>query len=173
MIFAAIPWASSGAERSRLQAAARNNATGDKHLRAGTEGQIPQVAPPNPDRPRDHDHERERSDEAAPSTVEEELLAALLAANEQLTSVLRQYEDLEQVGIERETEERSRKETRIDRNVRVIPQLSLVYGSESRSNRGYTTTRRVRTSSPHNHYSAARPTVHRHPPRRRRPLHRL
>ena len=38
-------------------------------------------------------------------TVEEELLAALLEANEVLVSALRVYEDLERVAIEREAEE--------------------------------------------------------------------
>lgn len=33
---------------------------------------------------------------------------------------LRVYDDLERVGIERETEERSRKETRMNRDVRCI-----------------------------------------------------
>ena len=44
-------------------------------------------------------------------------MAALLASNEELTEALKMYEDLERVGIEREAEARSRKETRIDRNV--------------------------------------------------------
>ncbi|GJJ09343.1 hypothetical protein Clacol_003565 [Clathrus columnatus] len=50
---------------------------------------------------------------------EEELLAALLRANEELLEVFRIYDDLQRLGImeqeEREVQERSRKETRIDR----------------------------------------------------------
>lgn len=52
-------------------------------------------------------------------TVEEELLAALLGANEDLQEALRVYADLETLGVERETQERSRKEVRIDRSVRL------------------------------------------------------
>lgn len=44
-------------------------------------------------------------------------MAALLGANEELLEALRLYDDLERVGIERDAEERSRKETRIDRSV--------------------------------------------------------
>lgn len=51
------------------------------------------------------------------STAEEKLLAALLGANEELLEALRLYDDLERVGIERDAEERSRKETRMDRSV--------------------------------------------------------
>ena len=58
--------------------------------------------------------------ESSRSTVEEQLLAALLGANEELLEALRQYDDLERVGIERDAEERSRKETRIDRSVRFL-----------------------------------------------------
>ena len=50
-------------------------------------------------------------------TVEEELLAALLEANEVLVSALRVYEDLERVAIEREAEEISKRDVRIDRSV--------------------------------------------------------
>ena len=59
--------------------------------------------------------------------MEEKLLAALLNANEELTSALRQYEDLERVGMERDTEERSKKETRIDRNVSFSSSALLVF----------------------------------------------
>ncbi len=50
-------------------------------------------------------------------TPEELLLGALLEANEALTSVLRVYDDIERIGIERETMERSRQEMRLDRSV--------------------------------------------------------
>lgn len=50
-------------------------------------------------------------------TVEEELLAALLAANAELIEALQQYEDLERVAMERKAELRSRKDTRMDRRV--------------------------------------------------------
>lgn len=58
-----------------------------------------------------------------PPTPEEQLLGALLEAHEALSSVLRMYADVERIGIERETLERSRQETRLDRSVSylVIP----------------------------------------------------
>lgn len=52
---------------------------------------------------------------------EEELLAALLGANEELLEAFRIYDDLQRLGImeqeEKEVQERSRKEIRIDRTV--------------------------------------------------------
>ena len=57
-------------------------------------------------------------------TPEEQLLGSLLEANEALTSVLRVYDDLERIGIERDIErdavERSRQETRLDRSVSFV-----------------------------------------------------
>ena len=50
-------------------------------------------------------------------TVEEGLLAALLMANADLMEALKQYDDLERIAIERRTEERSRKEVRMERKV--------------------------------------------------------
>lgn len=62
---------------------------------------------------------RQGSGEESPVelTPEEQLLGALLEANEALTSVLRVYDDIERIGIERETVERSRQEIRLDRSV--------------------------------------------------------
>lgn len=105
LIYGQIPWASAGAERSRL-AAGRGSPQAQKRTRSG-----------------DTDDQRfpvTRSDSAdshVEATQEELLLAALLKSNEELTDALRQYDDLERVGIERDAEERSKKETRIDRNV--------------------------------------------------------
>ncbi|GBE87135.1 hypothetical protein SCP_1003820 [Sparassis crispa] len=99
LISAQIPWAFAGAERSR-QATGRAEVQ-HRDLR-------PSI---------DSDHPTEESVELTP---EEHLLAALLAANEDLMEALRVYDDLERVGlereIEREAEDRSRKETRIDRS---------------------------------------------------------
>jgi len=50
-------------------------------------------------------------------TVEEELLAALLDANEALVAALRMYDDLARVATERATEEKSRKDVKMDRQV--------------------------------------------------------
>ena len=62
---------------------------------------------------------KQSSEEESPVelTPEEQLLGALLEANESLTSVLRVYDDIERIGIEREAMERSRQETRLDRSV--------------------------------------------------------
>ena len=60
-------------------------------------------------------------------TVEENLLAALLVANAELVEALKQYEDLERVAIERQTEERSRKEIRMERQVSHIFFLERVH----------------------------------------------
>ena len=62
---------------------------------------------------------KQGSEEESPVelTPEEQLLGALLEANESLTSVLRVYDDIERIGIEREAVERSRQETRLDRSV--------------------------------------------------------
>ena len=48
-------------------------------------------------------------------TVEEKLLAALLAANAELLEVLRQWEDLNRLAIERKIEDRSRRDVRINK----------------------------------------------------------
>ena len=46
-------------------------------------------------------------------------MAALLSANEALTDSLKMYEDLERIKMERDVEERSRKETRMNYRERV------------------------------------------------------
>ncbi|CDO69009.1 hypothetical protein BN946_scf184834.g16 [Trametes cinnabarina] len=51
-----------------------------------------------------------RSATTAAQTTQEQLLAALLAAHEQLTECLKMYEDLERVAIEQEAEERLKTE---------------------------------------------------------------
>lgn len=91
LIYAQIPWASAGAERSRQGNALRT-----------ANGSYPNL----------HSREDESPTE---STVEEELLAALLVANEALLEALRLYDDLERVAVEREAEELSRRDVRMDR----------------------------------------------------------
>ena len=49
------------------------------------------------------------------STVEEELLVALLEANEALVEALSMYDDLARIAAERATEEKSRREVKMDR----------------------------------------------------------
>jgi hypothetical protein len=50
-------------------------------------------------------------------TVEEDLLAALLESNEALLEALRVYDDLERLAVEREAEEISRRDVKMDRRV--------------------------------------------------------
>jgi hypothetical protein len=50
-------------------------------------------------------------------TTEEQLLAALLDANERLQEAFRVYSELERLSNEHEVEERSRKEVRKERTV--------------------------------------------------------
>ncbi|KAJ6554041.1 hypothetical protein DFH09DRAFT_1280745 [Mycena vulgaris] len=109
LIFTQIPWASAGAERSR-------------------------VAMDQEDRDRERDRERKRKNSANTlngngsvpdlgtpmSTREEELLAELLAANADLIEALKLYDDLKRVAIEREAEDRSRKEVRMDPRQRLL-----------------------------------------------------
>ncbi|KAG9037628.1 hypothetical protein FRB95_004848 [Tulasnella sp. JGI-2019a] len=82
-----IPWATAGADRSRLE--------------------------------RGHKHRKENDSSPVSVTVEEELLAALLQANQDLTEALREYDDVVSIGAaereEKEVKERSRKEIRLDR----------------------------------------------------------
>lgn len=60
-------------------------------------------------------------------TVEERLLAALLATNEELVEALKQYDDLERVAMERKAENRSRKEMRMDRRVSTYSKLTNLH----------------------------------------------
>ena len=116
LIFAQIPWASAGAERSRAEAG-RGSPRLQKRKGSGTSDDIrdPRALA------------RSDSHDDSNLTQEELLLAELLRANEELTDALRQYEDLERVGMEWDAEERSKKETRIDRSVSitVIPIVSI------------------------------------------------
>lgn len=89
LIYAQIPWASAGAERSRLANSRRQTV-------------------------------HESPDGTVELTIEERLLAALLGANEDLLEALRVYDDLERVAVEREAEEISRRDIKMDRSVRLI-----------------------------------------------------
>ena len=63
-------------------------------------------------------------------TTEEKLLAAILASNEELLEALRLYDDLERVGIERDTEERSKREIRMDRAVCIFGACSSILDTD-------------------------------------------
>ncbi|EIN05886.1 hypothetical protein PUNSTDRAFT_91523 [Punctularia strigosozonata HHB-11173 SS5] len=87
-IFAQIPWATATAERSR----SNRGQVADGYERQSTaDGQQTSI------------------------TREEELLAELLFVNEELLAVLRVYDDLVRLGQERDAEERSRYDFRMDR----------------------------------------------------------
>jgi len=60
---------------------------------------------------------REVNDPPVELTMEEQLLAALLAANAELLEALKQWDDLNRVAIERKVEDRSKREVRMDRRV--------------------------------------------------------
>lgn len=60
---------------------------------------------------------REANDPPVELTMEEQLLAALLAANAELLEALKQWDDLNRVAIERKVEDRSKREVRMDRRV--------------------------------------------------------
>ncbi|KAF9529031.1 hypothetical protein CPB83DRAFT_279585 [Crepidotus variabilis] len=100
LIYAQIPWATSIAEHSRMnklqptpQHARKRTMSSEKHLNP----KEPTTTPP------------------AELTIEEQLLAELLAANASLMDVLSQWQDLNRVAIERKVEHRSKKETRMER----------------------------------------------------------
>ncbi|KIJ60449.1 hypothetical protein HYDPIDRAFT_139136 [Hydnomerulius pinastri MD-312] len=98
LIYTQIPWATAGAERSRDERIYSNGRT-----RSSTHGSLQDPLFAN------------MEDAPAEPTVEEKLLAALLDANEALLSALRMYDDLARIAVEKATEEKSRRETKMDR----------------------------------------------------------
>ncbi|KAH9025575.1 hypothetical protein EDB85DRAFT_2149658 [Lactarius pseudohatsudake] len=90
-----IPWATAGADRSR----------------AAREAQQRTI------KRRNSPHRQNQKQGNGEDSPEEQLLGALLEANGALTSVLRDYDDIERIGIERETLEHSRQEVRLDRSM--------------------------------------------------------
>ncbi|KAH0834019.1 hypothetical protein J3R83DRAFT_11255 [Lanmaoa asiatica] len=99
LIYTQVPWASAGAERSRTERDVHQHA----RTRSVTHGSQQDLILAN------------MEDVPNELTVEEELLAALLDANEALVGALRMYDDLARVATERATEEKSRREVRMDR----------------------------------------------------------
>ncbi|KAF5314297.1 hypothetical protein D9619_011864 [Psilocybe cf. subviscida] len=111
LIFAQIPWASAGAERSRVEVNSAKVARGNNgHARKRTisNNELAFAAEPGALDRENGDASPTDSDE----TVEEKLLAALLQANEELVEALKQYDDLARIAMERRAEERSRREAR-------------------------------------------------------------
>ncbi|KAH9856417.1 hypothetical protein C2E23DRAFT_882478 [Lenzites betulinus] len=123
LISAQIPWAFAQAEKSRQAAGPLDSRPVPERRSSERERDRERER----ERERERDRERDRGKDHSPSspkdkaeadnlTTEEKLLAAILAANEELLEALRQYDDLERVGIERDAQERSKKEVRIDRS---------------------------------------------------------
>ncbi|KAF8905168.1 hypothetical protein CPB85DRAFT_1315922 [Mucidula mucida] len=96
IIYAQIPWATAGAERSRA-------AKDQQRKRTQSNASLPLLNSPHGQSP-----------DPKELTVEENLLAALLGANAEIVEALKQYDDLERVGMEREAEELSRRDVRMD-----------------------------------------------------------
>lgn len=109
LIAAQIPWATAGADRSRAAREVQQQRTTKRPNGQGAHNVL--------SKPRNKPGSGEESPVELPPTPEEQLLGALLEAHEALSSVLRMYADVERIGIERETLERSRQETRLDRSV--------------------------------------------------------
>jgi hypothetical protein len=96
-----LSWAAAGAERSRKEQEER-----EERDRART------PATPNSVNPNGNGS---MVDLGTPVlTREEELFADLFASNEQLLEALVQYNDFKRVALEREAEDRSRRELRVD-----------------------------------------------------------
>ncbi|KAK7055193.1 hypothetical protein R3P38DRAFT_2845741 [Favolaschia claudopus] len=106
LIFTQIPWASAGAERSR---AAKDQ---EERERARTRKTSTTSLTPH------NGSLTDLSQGAATQTREEELLADLLASNELLMEALKLYDDLKRVALEREVEDRSRGDTKMDPRLR-------------------------------------------------------
>lgn len=139
LIAAQIPWATAGADRSR---AARETQQLQQQRTIKRRNSPNGPGTPNPTN-KPHRHKQGNGEDSPVElTVEEQLLGALLEANGALTSVLRDYDDIERIGIERDTLERSRQEVRLDRSKNVVDDRGYVHhldimptslGSSSRS----------------------------------------
>ncbi|KAH7911794.1 hypothetical protein BJ138DRAFT_1005899 [Hygrophoropsis aurantiaca] len=101
LIYTQIPWATAGAERSRAERSSLGHGRKRKNRKQSAHGE----SSPNSD------------DSPSEATVEEDLLAALLGANEVLFEALRMYDEFELLAVEKATEERSRREMRLGRQV--------------------------------------------------------
>ena len=102
IIYAQIPWATAGAERSRAN-------IDQQRKRTYSNASVPV--------PSAHGHGNDTKE----MTAEENLLAALLAANAEIIDALQQYDDLERVGMEREAQELSKRDVRMDTRASAFP----------------------------------------------------
>lgn len=150
LICAQVPWATAGADRSRQardqKRARKRDPASEGH--SPSEANAPNVLTKsntmrhNAASRKGGESPKKGDESPLELTQEEHLLAELLDANEALTGVLLMYDDIERIGIEREAEERSRREVRMDRSklvyderegyVHLEPPLNTV-GSSSRT----------------------------------------
>uniref|UniRef100_A0A8H8CFZ1 VHS domain-containing protein n=1 Tax=Psilocybe cubensis TaxID=181762 RepID=A0A8H8CFZ1_PSICU len=176
LIFAQIPWASSLAEKSIAMrdkdrdrdkhGRSRKVSSNDSHTNntAAVNGKATDPPPP------------------LDATIEEQLLAALLAANAELMEALKVYDDLKRVALERRIEDQSRRDARSARRARdQLPAEPLgsdaAFGSrerersrsrsrtpspESRSNSPYPSTLTQPNPHPHPQIHAHAPPAHTH-----------
>ncbi|KAI4521933.1 hypothetical protein K525DRAFT_238595 [Schizophyllum commune Loenen D] len=120
LIFAQIPWASANAERSRVQ---RDHEQPQSRTRKDSKASTLTDTDSN----------------SSEQTVEERLLAALLAANAELVEALNQYDDMKRIAQERKVEKRSRQETRMDRHG-LAPPPAAPHGPRSPSSQHHSRT---------------------------------
>ncbi|KAG1758137.1 hypothetical protein EDD22DRAFT_219263 [Suillus occidentalis] len=114
LIYTQIPWASAGAERSRHER--EKNAEGNGRTKSQPDVQF--SSPPS----RDYHGVDAKfyNAEGEEQTLEEELLGALLEANEALLGALRMYDDVTRVAEEHVAVEISRRDVKMDRRVSVF-----------------------------------------------------
>ncbi|KAF8267754.1 hypothetical protein EI94DRAFT_1729519 [Lactarius quietus] len=120
LIAAQIPWATAGADRSRAaREAQQQQLQQQRTIKRRNSPNGPGTPNATAKTPR---QQKQSAGEDSPVeiTPEEQLLGDLLEANGALISVLRDYDDIERIGIERETLERSRQEVRLDRSKNVV-----------------------------------------------------
>jgi hypothetical protein len=109
LIYTQIPWASAGAERSRNER--EKNAEGNGRTKSQPDVQF--SSPPSRDY---HGMDAKfYNAEGEEQTLEEELLGALLDANEALFGALRMYDDVMRVVEEQVAVEISRRDVKMDR----------------------------------------------------------
>lgn len=114
LIFTQISWASVGAEQSRNERERNANGIG----RTKSQPELQFSTPPTRDY---HDSDANIYNvEGGEQTVEEELLGALLDANEALLGALRMYDDVMRVVEEQVAVEISKRDVKMDRRVSVI-----------------------------------------------------
>jgi hypothetical protein len=114
LIYTQIPWASAGAERSRNER--EKNAEGNGRTKSQPDVQF--SSPPSRDY---HGIDAKfYNAEEEEQTLEEELLGALLDANEALLGALRMYDDVMRVVEEQVAVEISRRDVKMDRRVSVF-----------------------------------------------------